>query len=100
MLAVGSFGVEHVYRSDAGLKTCILSNSSPSKALYAGWPVEGNLLQINATATEAYDQYQQNRLRNSGPINGAGIPPSLRLQMKLAKLSATSPTPPVIVPSR
>jgi hypothetical protein len=100
MLAVGPFGVEHVYGTDAGLRTCILSNSSPSRGLYAGWSVEGNRLQIDAAATAAYDQYQQNCLRNGGPTDGNGILPSLRLQMKLVELSVTPPTPPIIVPSR
>jgi hypothetical protein len=100
MLAVGLFGVEHVLGTDAGLRTCILSPSSPSKGLYAGWSVEGNVLQIDEAATAAYEQYQQNCLQNSGPTDGAGIQPSLRLQMKLAELSATPPTPPVMVPSR
>lgn len=101
MLAIGPIGVEHVLATDAGLKTCIISPSSPCKGLYAGWSVEGNLLQIDASATAAYDQYEQNCLpRNGGPMNGAGTPPSLRLQMKLAELSATPPTPHVVAPSR
>jgi lipid-binding SYLF domain-containing protein len=89
MLAVGPFGWEHVLGTDAGLRTCIISPSSPCKGLSAGWSVEGNVLQIDAAATAAYDQYQQNCLRNGGPTDGTGISPSLRLQMKLAELSDT-----------
>jgi lipid-binding SYLF domain-containing protein len=100
VLAVGSFGVEHVLGTDAHLRTCILSPASPSKGLYAGWSVEGNILRIDADATAAYGQYEQNCLRNSGPM-GAGVPsPSLRLQMKLAELSATLPTHQGFAPSR
>jgi SH3 domain-containing YSC84-like protein 1 len=100
MLAVGSFGVEHVLGTDAGLKTCILSPSSPSKGLYAGWSVEGNVLRIDAAATAAYDQYQQNCLQNGDPMGARVPPPSLRLQMKLAELSAPLPTQNVFAPSR
>jgi SH3 domain-containing YSC84-like protein 1 len=100
MLAVGPIGVDHGLGTDAGLKTCILSPSSPSRGLYAGWSVEGNTLQIDAAATAAYEQYEQNRLQNSGPM-GAGAPsPSLRLQMRLAELTAAPPMPHVIAPSR
>jgi lipid-binding SYLF domain-containing protein len=100
MLAVGSWGVEHVLGTDAGLRTCIVSPASPSKGLYAGWSVEGNVLLIDAAATAAYEQYEQNCLRNSGPM-GAGKPsPSLRLQMKMAELSATLPTHRGFAPSR
>jgi len=96
MLAVGSLGVEHVYGADAGLKTCILSPSSPSRGLFAGWSVEANRLQIDAAATAAYEQYEQNSTRNSGRM-GTGTPSlSLRLQMRLAGLSAAAPTPHVI----
>lgn len=98
MLAVGSFGVEHVYGTDASLKTCILSNSSPSSGLYAGWSLEGNVLQIDAAATAAYEQYEQNCLRNSGPIGAGALSPALRLQMRMAELSATPPTSHVITP--
>lgn len=99
MLAFGPFGCEHVLGTDAGLKTCILSNSSPSRGLYAGWSVEGNLLSIDTAATAAYDQYQQNCLRNGSPMNAAGTPSSLQLQMKLAELSATPPTAHVGAPA-
>jgi lipid-binding SYLF domain-containing protein len=100
MLAVGPWGVEHFLGTDTGLKTCILSPSSPSKGLYAGWSVQGDVLQIDAAATAAYEQYEQNCLRNSGPL-GTGAPsPSLRLQMRLAELSAAPPTPHVLAPSR
>ena len=99
MLAVGSFGVEHVLGTDAGLKTCILSPSSPSRGLYAGWSVEGNRLQLDAAATAAYDQYQQNCLRNGDPMGAAVPTPSLRLQMKLAELSAPLPTHQGVAPS-
>jgi lipid-binding SYLF domain-containing protein len=100
MLAVGPWGVEHFLNTDAGLKTCIISPSSPSRGLYAGWSVEGNVLQIDAAATAAYEQYEQNCLRNSGPM-GAGKPsPSARLQMKLAEISATPPTHHDFAPSR
>ena len=98
MLAVGPFGVEHVLGTDAGLRTCILSPSSPSKGLYAGWSVEGNVLRIDDAATAAYDQYQQNCLRNGGAMNGAGTTPSLRLQMKLAELSAAAPASHAVAP--
>jgi lipid-binding SYLF domain-containing protein len=100
MLAVGPFGVEHVLGTDAGWRTCILSPSSPSKGLYAGWSVEGNVLQIDADATAAYDQYQQNCLQNNGPMGAGALSPALRLQMKLAELSAAPPTPMAIAPSR
>jgi lipid-binding SYLF domain-containing protein len=99
MLAVGPWGVEHVLGTDAGLRTCILSPSSPCRGLYAGWSVEGNVLQIDAAANAAYDQYQQNCLRSADP-RGTGVPPpSLRLQMKLAELSAPLPTQNVVTPS-
>ncbi len=98
MLAIGPWGVEHALGTDAGLKTCILSPSSPSKGLYAGWSVEGNILQIDAAATAAYEQFQQNCLRNGGPKEAAVPSPSLRLQMKLAELSAAPPIPQVIDP--
>jgi lipid-binding SYLF domain-containing protein len=88
MLAVGSFGVEHVLCTDAGLKTCILSPSSPSRGLYAGWSVEGNRFQIDAAATAAYEQYEQNYVQNIGPM-GTGTPsPSVRLRLRLAEFSA------------
>lgn len=100
MLAVGPFGVEHVLGTDAGLKTCILCPASPSKGLYAGWSVEGNVIQIDDAATAAYEQYEHNCLRNNRPM-GAGVSSSaLRLQMKLAELSATPPAHQVVGPSR
>jgi lipid-binding SYLF domain-containing protein len=100
MLAVGPFGVEHVFSVDAGLKTCILSPASPSRGLYAGWSVEGNRLRIDAAATAAYEQYERDGLQNSGLMGAAAPSPSLRLQMRLAGLSAAPPTPHVIAPSR
>jgi SH3 domain-containing YSC84-like protein 1 len=98
MLAIGSIGVEHIFSADAGLKTCIFSPASPSRGLFAGWSVEGNQLRIDTAATAAYEQYEQNSWRNSGPM-GAGTPsPSLRLQMRLAELTAAPPTTHVIAP--
>jgi SH3 domain-containing YSC84-like protein 1 len=99
-LAIGSIGVEHILSADAVLKTCIFSPASPSRGLFAGWSVEGNRLRIDTAATAAYEQYEQNSLRNSGPM-GAGTPsPSLRLQMRLAELTAAPPATHVIAPSR
>lgn len=100
MLAVGSHGVEHVFATDAGLKTCVLSPASPSRGLFAGWSVEGNRLQIDAAATAAYEQYEQDGLQNGGTM-GTGTPsPSIRLQMRLAEFSAAPPTPHVIASFR
>ncbi|MGC8640174.1 MAG: lipid-binding SYLF domain-containing protein [Isosphaeraceae bacterium] len=98
MLAVGPFGVDHVFATDAGLKTCVLSRGSASRGLFAGWSVEGNRLRIDAASTAAYEQYEQNVLQNSGPMGTATPSPSLQLQMRLATLSAASPTPQVMVP--
>ncbi|HEY7423345.1 MAG TPA: lipid-binding SYLF domain-containing protein [Gemmataceae bacterium] len=98
-LAVGSFGRDKILSTDLGLKTVVVSGS-PCKGLFAGWCVVGATLRIDATATDAYDQYQQNCLRNGDPM-GAGVPPpSLRLQMKLAELSVILPTQNVFAPSR
>jgi SH3 domain-containing YSC84-like protein 1 len=100
MLAVGPIGVEHVLAADTRLKACIVSPSSPSRGLYAGWSVEGNRLKIDAAATAAYQQYEQNRMQQGGPM-GSGTPsPSLRLQMRLAELSAAPPAPHLIEPYR
>lgn len=99
-LAVGSIGRDVFFDTDACLKTVILSTISPSKGLFAGWSVGGNILRLDAAATAAYEQYQQNCLRNVDPM-GAGVPsPSLRLQMKLAELSAPLPTHEDFAPSR
>jgi SH3 domain-containing YSC84-like protein 1 len=100
MLAVGPWGVEHVLSTDAGFRTCILSPSSPSKGLYAGWSVEGNILQIDTAATAAYEQYEQNCLRKSGPLGAATPSPLSRLKMKLAEISATLPKQQVNATSR
>jgi len=99
-LAVGSIGRDVFFDTDVCLKTAILSTISPSKGLFAGWSVGGNKLRLDAAATAAYDRYQQNCLRNGDPM-GAGVPPpSLRLQMKLAELSAPLPTRHDFAPSR
>jgi lipid-binding SYLF domain-containing protein len=100
MLAVGPIGVEHALAADARLKACIVSPSSPSRGLYAGWSVEGNRFQLDAAATAAYQQYEQNYLRNRGSMDTPAASPSLRLQMRLAKLSAAAPTRHVIAPRR
>ncbi|HTU20705.1 MAG TPA: lipid-binding SYLF domain-containing protein [Gemmataceae bacterium] len=99
-LAVGSIGRDVFLDTDVCLKTGIFSTISPSKGLFAGWSVGGNKLRLDAVATAAYDQSQQNCLRTGDPM-GAGVPPpSLRLQMKLAELSPTLPTQNVFAPSR
>lgn len=100
MLAVGPIGIDHGLGTDAGLKTCILSPSCPSRGLYAGWSVEGNRLQIDAAATATYEQYEQNYVQNSGPMGTRALSPSLRLQMKLAELWASRPASHVIAPLR
>lgn len=100
VLAVGSIGCDKILDTDVGCKTVILSALSPGKGLFAGWSVAGNVLRLDAAATAAYDQYQQNCLRNGDPM-GAGVPlPSLRLQMKLAEVLASLPTQNVVTPSR
>jgi lipid-binding SYLF domain-containing protein len=100
MLAVGPIGLDHGIGTDAGLKTCILAPSSPSRGLYAGWSVEGDRLQIDAAATAAYERCEQNRLQHSGPMGTGTLSPSLQLRMRLAGLSTAPPTPHVIAPSR
>jgi SH3 domain-containing YSC84-like protein 1 len=91
MLAIGPLGRENVLDADVGLKTVMLSASSPSKGLYAGVSVEGNVLRIDAAATAAYDQSEKHCLQDGDPMAGEVLPPSLRLQMKLAKLSVILP---------
>lgn len=91
-LAVGSIGRDVFLDTDVRLKTVILSTVSPSKGLFAGWSMAGNVLRLDTAATVAYEQYQQNCLRNSDPMGAAVPPASLRLQMKLAELSAPLPT--------
>lgn len=91
-LAVGSIGRDVFFDADVCFNTVILSTISPSKGLFADWSVGGNILRLDAAATAAYDQYQQNCLRNSDPMEAGVPPPSLRLQMKLAELSAALPT--------
>jgi lipid-binding SYLF domain-containing protein len=93
MLAVGPIGVDHGLGTDPGLTTCVLSPACLSRGLYAGWSVEGNRLQIDAAATAAYEQYERNYLRNSGPMGTRTLLSSLRLQMRLAELSATPTVP-------
>lgn len=100
MLAVGPIGVEHVLAADARLKACIVSPSSPSRGLYAGWSVEGNRLKIDAATTAAYQEYEQNCLQKGGSMGSRTPSPSLRLQMRLAELSAVPPTPHLIEPFR
>jgi lipid-binding SYLF domain-containing protein len=84
MLAVGPFGVEHVFGTDTGMKTCVLSLGSASRGLHAGWSVEGCRLQIDAARTVAYEQYERNGLQNRVPTSTGTPSPSLRLRMKLA----------------
>lgn len=98
MLAVGPIGIDHGLGTDAGLQTCILAPASPSRGLYAGWSVEGNRLQIDAAATAAYEQYERNYVQSSGPMGTRAATPSLRLQMKLAELTASPSAPQVIAP--
>jgi lipid-binding SYLF domain-containing protein len=96
MLAVGPLGVEHALAADTGLKACIISPLSPSRGLYAGWSVEGNRLRIDAAATAAYEKHEQGSLHNGGPRGTGTRSPTLRLQAKLAEISAVPPTPRVI----
>lgn len=91
-LAVGTFGRDKVLSADLGLKTVVISGS-PCKGLFAGWCVAGTSLHLDAAANAAYGQYEQGSLPNGGST-GAGVPPSQRLQMKLAELSA--PPPPTL----
>ncbi|HWG42259.1 MAG TPA: lipid-binding SYLF domain-containing protein [Gemmataceae bacterium] len=96
---VGPIGLDEILGTDLCLKTGIFSRSF-CKGLLVGVCVEGTRLHIDAAANAAYEQYQQNCLRNGDPM-GAGVPPpSLRLQMKLAELSAPLPTQNVFAPSR
>jgi lipid-binding SYLF domain-containing protein len=88
-LAVGPIGVDKILATDVCLKTGIFSQSR-CKGLFAGWCVEGASLRIDAAANAAYSQYEQGCLPNGGSA-GPEIPAALRLQMKLAELSAIRP---------
>lgn len=96
MVAAGPIGREVDLSTDVFLKTGIFSYSR-SKGLFAGACVEGSVLLIDAAATAAYRHCEQDCVQNGGST-GPGVPPALRLQMKLAELSATPPTPNVMAP--
>lgn len=96
-IAVGPIGREAELGIDASLKTGILSYSR-SKGLFAGACVEGAILLIDSTATAAYLHCEQGCLPNGGPTDPGAPPASVRLQMKLAELSAIAPAPKVVAP--
>lgn len=89
MAAIGPLGVESLLGTDVRLQTCIVSSLSRGKGLFAGVCVEGAFLRIDSAATDAYGRYEQGCLQNGGPT----APPSLRLQMTLAALSAPAASP-------
>jgi lipid-binding SYLF domain-containing protein len=97
-VAFGSMGVDNILATDVGFKTGIVSQSY-CKGMFAGWFVEGDLIQIDAAANAAYGQYEQSCSRNNDATGPAASSPSLRLQKKLADLSAAPLAPPVFAPS-
>ncbi|OYV73346.1 MAG: hypothetical protein B7Z74_04075 [Deltaproteobacteria bacterium 21-66-5] len=89
-LAVGPLGQDKGLGTDVCLKTGFVY-ASHSRGLFAGVYAEGACLSMDAPATAAYQQWEQ-AYWQSVRRTGREAPPSLRLQMKLAQLSATPPT--------
>lgn len=95
-LAVGPLGQDKGLGTDVCLKTGIIYMSH-SRGLFAGVYAEGACLAMDAPATAAYHQWEQ-ACWQSARATTWEAPPSLRLQMKLAQLSATPPALETIEP--